>query len=70
MNSRRRQAIERGNGGASLSETPQEKVARLARLRRDGGVLHDYRAPRWDEPFIMEQGTPGERGILVPLAED
>ena len=53
-----------------MSETPQEKVARLARLRRDGGVLHDYRAPRWDEPFIMEQGTPGERGVLVPLAED
>ena len=42
----------------------------LAKLRRDGGVLRDYRAPRWDEPFIMEQGTPGERGILVPLAED
>ena len=53
-----------------ISETPQQKVARLARLRRDGGVLRDYRAPRWDEPFIMEQGTPGERGILVPLAED
>ena len=48
----------------------QTKLDGLARLRRDGGVLHDYRAPRWDEPFIMEQGTPGERGILVPLAED
>ena len=33
-------------------------------------MLRDYRAPRWDEPFIMEQGTPGERGILVPLAEE
>ena len=53
-----------------MKETPQEKVARLGRLRRDGGVLRDYRAPRWDEPFIMEQGAPGERGILVPLAED
>ncbi len=51
------------------SETPQDKVARLARLRRDGGVIHDYRAPRWDEPLIMEMGTPGERGVLVPLAE-
>ena len=51
-------------------ETPQDKVARLARLRRDGGVLRDYRSPRYDEPFIMEQGTPGERGIFVPLAED
>ena len=46
------------------------KLDDLARLRRDGGVLRDYRAPRWDEPFIMEQGMPGERGILVPLAED
>jgi glycine dehydrogenase subunit 2 len=53
-----------------VREDPREKVARLARLRRDGGVLRDYRAPRWDEPFIMEQGTPGERGVLVPLAED
>ncbi len=53
-----------------MTETPQEKVARLGRLRRDGGVLRDYQAPRWDEPFIMEQGASGERGILVPLAED
>ena len=53
-----------------MKNAAREKVARLARLRRDGGVLHDYRAPRWDEPFIMEQGTPGERGVLVPLAED
>ena len=52
-----------------MSETPHEKVARLAKLLRDGGVLRDYQAPRWDEPFIMEQGAPGERGILVPLAE-
>ncbi len=54
----------------SAHETPQEKLDGLARLRRDGGVLRDYRSPRYDEPFIMEQGTPGERGILVPLAED
>ena len=46
------------------------KLEDLARLRRDGGVLRDYRAPRWDEPFIMEQGMRGERGILVPLAEE
>ena len=53
-----------------LKDAAADKVAGLAKLRRDGGVLHDYRAPRWDEPFIMEQGSPGERGILVPLAED
>ncbi len=53
-----------------MKKAAEEKVAELAKLRRDGGVLHDYRAPRWDEPFIMEQGSPGERGICVPLAED
>ena len=53
-----------------LKTAAEEKVAGLAKLRRDGGVLRDYRAPRWDEPFIMEQGSAGERGIMVPLAED
>jgi glycine dehydrogenase subunit 2 len=52
-----------------IGETPQDKVGRLARLRADGGVVRDYRAPHWDEPLIMEMGTPGERGMLVPLAE-
>jgi glycine dehydrogenase subunit 2 len=70
MNSRRRQAIERGSGGAPLRETAQQKVTRLARLRRDGGVLRDYRAPHWDEPLIMEMSTAGERGIVVPPVED
>ncbi len=28
-----------------------------------------YHQARWAEPFIMEKGTPGERGVLVPLAE-
>jgi len=28
-----------------------------------------YHEARWCEPFIMEKGTPGERGVLVPLAE-
>ncbi|MFA4965859.1 MAG: aminomethyl-transferring glycine dehydrogenase subunit GcvPB [Thermoleophilia bacterium] len=46
------------------------KLTRLARLRRDGGVLRDYRSARWDEPFVMELGAPGERGVLVPIAED
>src|SRR5665647_2115289 len=67
----RHRDLGRGRQGCDgMSETPHEKVARLAKLRRDGGVLRDYQAPRWDEPFIMEQGAPGERGILVPLAED
>ena len=51
------------------SDEVQAKLARLGRLRRDGGALRDYRAPRWNEPLIMEQSVPGERGVLVPLAE-
>jgi glycine dehydrogenase subunit 2 len=45
------------------------KLERLARLRRDGGMLRDYHGPRWNEPLIMEQSVPGERGIFVPLTE-
>jgi len=52
-----------------MSETPAQKVARLARLRRDGGVLRDYHAAKWNEPLIMEQSVPGERGIVVPAPE-
>ena len=56
-----------------MSDHPENDIAakleRLARLRRDGGVLRDYHAPRWNEPLIMEQSVPGERGICVPLAE-
>jgi glycine dehydrogenase subunit 2 len=54
---------------AETRETPLAKVTRLSQLRRDGGVVRDYRAPRWDEPLIMEQSSPGERGVGVPLAE-
>ena len=43
----------------------QAKLERLGRLRRDGGVLRDYQAPRWNEPLIMEQSVPGERGVRV-----
>ena len=28
----------------------------------------DFHEARWDEPFIMEMGNPGERGVLVPQA--
>ncbi|HOB11632.1 MAG TPA: aminomethyl-transferring glycine dehydrogenase subunit GcvPB [Syntrophomonadaceae bacterium] len=29
----------------------------------------DYHAARWDEPLIMQLGTPGERGVLLPACE-
>lgn len=29
----------------------------------------DYHAARWDEQFIMQLGTPGERGLLIPACE-
>jgi glycine dehydrogenase subunit 2 len=45
------------------------KLEQMARLRRQGGVLRDYHGPRWNEPLIMEQSVPGERGIFVPRAE-
>ncbi len=47
----------------------QAKLERIGKLRRDGGALRDYHAVRWDEPLIMEQSVPGERGMFVPLAE-
>jgi len=50
-------------------EAVQAKLEEIARLRRDGGSLRDYHAPRWDEPLIMEQSVPGERGVLVPSPE-
>ena len=45
----------------TMRNAAEAKLEGLAKLRRDGGVLHDYRAPRWDEPFIMEQGS-SQRG--------
>lgn len=29
----------------------------------------NYHAARWDQPLIMQQGSPGERGILPPKVE-
>ena len=55
---------------AHAGDDVQARLARLGRLRRDGGALRDYRAPRWNAPLIMEQSVPGERGVLVPLVED
>ena len=33
-------------------------------------LLRDFHQARWDEEFIMEMSVPGERGILVPGAEE
>lgn len=32
--------------------------------------IRDFHALRWDEPVIMEMSVPGERGVLVPKAEE
>lgn len=32
--------------------------------------LRDFHALRWDEPLLMEKSVPGERGVLVPQAEE
>ena len=32
--------------------------------------IRDFHALRWDEPVIMEMNVPGERGVLVPKAEE
>ena len=48
----------------------QDKLERNARLRREGGLLRDFHAPRWDEPLIMEMGRVGERGVIPPQASD
>jgi glycine dehydrogenase subunit 2 len=32
--------------------------------------LKHFHAPVWSEPIIMEMGSPGERGILVPEADE
>jgi glycine dehydrogenase subunit 2 len=47
-----------------------EKLDANGRLRREGGVLRDYHAARWDEPLVMELGRPGERGVIPPQAAD
>ncbi len=33
-------------------------------------VRKNFHQAKWDEPVIYELTTPGERGILVPIAED
>jgi glycine dehydrogenase subunit 2 len=48
----------------------REKLKRNALLRRQGGLLRDFHAMCWDEPLIMEMGSPGERGVIPPQATD
>jgi glycine dehydrogenase subunit 2 len=33
-------------------------------------LKEDFHAMRWHEPIIMDLGTPGERGVLPPAAEE
>jgi len=37
---------------------------------KDEVKLQHFHAPVWSEPIIMEMGCPGERGILVPQADE
>lgn len=37
-------------------------------MKKDS-ILKDFYAAKWDEPIIMEMGSPGERGIAVPVTE-
>lgn len=37
---------------------------------RAGERKRGYHAPRWSEPIIMEMGSPGERGVIPPNADD
>jgi glycine dehydrogenase subunit 2 len=36
----------------------------------DETKLRRYQAPVWSEPIIMQMGRPGQRGILIPPAEE
>ncbi len=38
--------------------------------RNQVNLTRDYHAARWDEEMIMDLGEPGERGVLVPKAEE
>ena len=55
---------------ADVAKRMQAKLCANARLRRDGGVLRDYHAMRWDEPLVTELGRPGLRGVIPPQATD
>ena len=33
-------------------------------------TVRNFQEARWSEPIIMEMGTPGERGILMPIPDE
>lgn len=48
---------------APVSVSPEEaRIAAKPRLRR-------FRQASWDEKLIFELGSPGQRGVLVPVAD-
>jgi glycine dehydrogenase subunit 2 len=38
-------------------------------VSNDGGILRPYHQASWNEPIILEQSSPGERGVLLPEPE-
>ena len=47
--------VDDARGGAGMSE--------------NGGVLRPFHQASWNEPIVLEQSSPGERGILLPEPE-
>ena len=38
-------------------------------MSENGGVLRPFHQASWNEPIVLEQSSPGERGILLPELE-
>jgi glycine dehydrogenase subunit 2 len=38
-------------------------------MSESGGILRPFHQASWNEPIILEQTSPGERGILLPEVE-
>ena len=38
-------------------------------MSENGGVLRPFHQASWNEPIVLEQSSPGERGILLPEPE-
>ena len=74
-----RQRPRRGNGlhgrgrGGSADDCSRRCRRRPGPHGAASGTRHlreDFHAARWQEPVIMEMGTPGERGVIPPPLED